>query len=135
MRKCKFKKQISSYLNNELSAKKRKLITGHLKNCSICQDELRILHETDQYLKEYKEIEVPKELNDRLMAKIDNINPENTGLFSKKRWSKLAIAASVIVAMYLGIIMGKDMNRASENNYEAYTLGQNSFYAYFNGGE
>lgn len=54
MNKCHFKKELSSYLDNQLSESRKQEIGEHLKECEICAQELSHLELLSEKLKEWQ---------------------------------------------------------------------------------
>jgi len=123
---CNKTKFISQYINGELDTKKYADIKAHIENCSICQDEYNSLKEADDFLSLYKEEDVPRILNQKIL---------NNSQIYKTHFSfmkSLAMAASFLIAFILGIYIS-NASLDTNTNDTAYDFGSETLYSLFDG--
>lgn len=131
--KCSFSKKSNAFINGELSKSDFEKFQSHIKSCRICQNEIKELNKIDKYLSSYKDEEVPKELNQKILASVNQISQKDTLKFLSHKLAYMAIAASVAFAFFAGLVLS-DLTFSS-NKEATYELGQESLYSYFEGVE
>ncbi len=125
--KCTKTELVNRFINGELEPDKKQEMINHIKVCPICQEEYRILKETDNFLSFYIEEEPSEKLNNLIISKVTK--NQKIGFIRL-----IPIAASFILAFVLGIYI----SNASLNDYtESYTtnLGADTFYSLLEGDE
>lgn len=108
--------KLSAYLDNELEAKERALLDGHLVDCPACQEELQDLQMLVEQLSSLEEMIPPPEFRTELFAKLEEglkktevSAPMKKGLlanlrqklFGAKRYSGLVPVAIALIMLVL----------------------------------
>ena len=131
---CKFSHKLNAYLDSELSKHDFEKVKKHLKNCHLCQQELRELMKVNSFLKNYQEEEVVESVIQNILDNADQMNLNSQRFRFKQRVISFSVAASIILSFATGVLMS---NLAFNQNTEttSFELGQSTLYSYFEGGE
>ena len=132
-KKCSYISKLNTYIDGELSKKDFEEIKEHLKNCRLCQNEIRELNSINQFLSSYKNSEAPEYLNQRILASVREISLDENKDFLSKYVFKFSIAASVMIAFSSGILLSNLAFSSQQNN--ELEFGQETLYSYFEGVE
>ena len=131
--KCNISKKSNAFIDGELRKSDFEKFQIHIKSCRICQNEIKELNKIDKYLSSYKDEEVPEDLNQKILASVKQISQKDSLKFLSHKFANLAIAASVALAFFAGLILS-DLTFSSNKEF-TYELGQESLYSYFEGVE
>lgn len=119
---------LSRFHDHELSKEERSEIQKHLMSCAECQSHYREIIEVDNFLRNYKEEDVPEELNQRILAKIRTTHKRSHFI---SWFERSAVAASIIFALYFGFTSAG--NAYDTSNTDIAYPGESSLYSYFEG--
>ncbi len=103
--KCKYSKKINAYIDGELNEKEFIKVRDHLKNCHLCQNELREINRLSEFLSQYKDEDVPEKINQRILDAVKTLSERNFFYRLPGKVIKLSIAASVVLAFLSGIVL------------------------------
>lgn len=122
MSHARLERQLSAYLDNELTAGEAREVRAHLEQCALCREELERLRQTKQLLGRLPERSVPDDLWDSLSERLQEA--EFSGYRSVRdvlRWVvrrpavAVAAAALVIILIAFPLVKGRiDRLRAAE---------------------
>lgn len=132
-KECRFSKRLNAYIDGELKKSEFQKVREHLKNCHLCQTELRELTNLNRFLSSYKEEEVPEYINQRIMATIEStaIHPQRA--WFTRRVVSFSIAASVLISFAAGVFIS---NQAfAQNNDSDLQFGQETLFSMYYEGE
>jgi len=118
---------LNAYIAGELRETEHNKVREHISNCHLCQNETRELQQVDTFLSQYTEEEVPAGLNEKIL---NSVSQSRTNLFMRKVVS-FSIAASVLISFMAGIVLSNGLY--AENAESDITIGEDSFYSYFEG--
>ncbi len=128
--KCeKVQERLQAFLDNETSSEVTEEIRNHLLECTSCQNELRILQETDEFLLAFQEEEVPEVLTKKLLS----IPDSETKISYFSPFKKMSIAASILLSFILGAWISSQTLQ-NRNDTDSLLSSDNNLYAYFEGG-
>lgn len=99
MNKCRFQKELSSYLDNELSLNKKRAIEEHLKKCAICSQELSRLTQLSEKLKTWQPSQVSAGFERSVQEKIVFWELERGEVKMKKKTLAVLVPSSALVAI------------------------------------
>lgn len=108
---CKYyQKEFEKYLEGSLPEGTRLQVSGHIKGCTACNKELRLLELAEKIINEEKRLESNPFLSTRVMAIIDEMeqkpkNPVFDNLFGKV-FKPVLITVTLTAALLLGIFAG-----------------------------
>jgi len=128
--KCKdFKYKIAKYLEGELNSENSIQFMDHLKKCSDCN---LLFEKTKNTLAELKPSErIPEQpfYYTRLKQRMENKNEQQVSIIhqvlTKKLIQPLVYLASIIIAVYIGILIGS--GTTNTNQYSETTQKDTSF--------
>ena len=110
---------IPEYIDNNIDSTKVKLVEQHIKECNQCNYLYKSLKSSLDLLQAKKDIEEQPFYYTRLVQKIENKQLKNDSLFLNLLKSRviqpIVYLTSVIIAVYVGILIGSNSNSA--NNY------------------
>ena len=75
MRCKKVIRQLSVYLDGQLTAAERKAVRSHIAGCARCRGELETLSRTVYAVADLPRLQAPSDLRDQVMAKLDPRSP------------------------------------------------------------
>jgi len=135
--KCRYSHNLNAYLDAELSDREYKQVQLHLKECPVCQKELRELMKLNNFLNTFQQEEVPEYLTQKILADLPESRQE-LGVFGiPRRLANLSAAACLILSFAAGILFS-DMafnNSSTDNIYGNLDLTSNTLYSYLEGAE
>lgn len=136
-RKCGFSHKLNAFSDGELSGRDFEKIQSHLKDCRICQKQLREIVKINSFLSTFREVEVPEYLNQRILAHVREAEQNKFQLGFSRHLVKFSIAASVLISFAAGVLLSDlAVNKADAGSAKsALDLGQTTLYSYFEGGE
>lgn len=106
--------QLSAFIDGELSADDREKVRIHLDQCADCRDLLAALRETAESVSELPPVRAPKELRDRVMARVaeesDRRRISRTRLF----WP---VAAAILIASVIYLMDQSPHTKRAGNNF------------------
>lgn len=70
MRCKKIKKLLQLYIDNALTFGEKRMVEGHLKECSACRAELKSLSSTVKMVESLSQISPPPDFTEKAMSKI-----------------------------------------------------------------
>ncbi len=115
------------YLSDKLPADEKIAVENHLKTCSSCRSKLRLLQEVDSLAEKEASEEPDPFIYNRIKAAIGDIKPQKTTTVRLSSWQTVAVAALVILGLFLGNWLGKTyVNTVSEENM-AYVEDQDQY--------
>ncbi|NQT65425.1 MAG: zf-HC2 domain-containing protein, partial [FCB group bacterium] len=117
---CSFEKKLNAYIAGELSEIEHTKVREHISSCHLCQNEIRTLHQVDNFLNLYTEKEVPAELNEKIL---NSVFKNRTNPFMRKVIS-FSIAASVLISFMAGIMLSSGLY--AESSDSDITIGEDS---------
>lgn len=101
--------KINALLSNELAPNEKQLTIQHINNCPSCKLNYLQIKKADELLEMFNEVEPPKGLISKV---IKNSKPK----IKVYKYSKLAIAASVLFGLLTGLFLSQEI--INQNNYE-----------------
>jgi anti-sigma factor RsiW len=137
--KCsQIKKKLSAYLDHEMKDDERQMVSGHLKTCTLCQEELAALAKVKETLFVLEGMEVPPYFITRLRQRIKDersLTTRPVPLIERIRRVACSAAgfAGVAVSLFVGSQMGRTLYQELANDTQtvsvenANTLGFGSF--------
>ena len=135
-KRCKYSHKLNAFSDGELSGQDFKKIRNHLKECRICQAELREIVNVNSVLSLYQEAETPAYMNQRILAAIREYGQEKSYWGFSRQVVKFSIAASVLISFVAGILFSEIASTSnSAGTASELDLGQTTLYSYFSGGE
>jgi len=110
---CPSEKDLSAYFDNELGSSVD--YRDHIKNCSKCNENIKLYEEIEQHIKETFTIKAPKELSKKVMKSIARYNKEknNSQLIHYPQLLKF-VAMIAIIASSIFILIPKDENKSNK---------------------
>ena len=98
---CIHSENIYLYFNDELDSNKKEELMEHLKACKECEEEFIFLDTMESELKNFEEVELPEDFNEKLHKKLVASNKE-TKVFKIENYAKvinrfISVAAAVIL--------------------------------------
>jgi anti-sigma factor RsiW len=111
MRCSEVKELLSSYVDGMLPAGQMQAVDEHLSLCPSCQEELQLLEQTINLLRDLPEIEPPEDLTASIMAGLPQPKVKNKGL--APFWRKFkgrplgGWAAAAACFLLIAVIAGK----------------------------
>ncbi len=116
--KCQSAHLLHEYIDDELSEEQRHMLENHLKDCELCQKELRLLIQTNTMLEGLGEIEPSEAFNRSFWEKADAYEVKRKSgllvtIFNYLWRPRLAIALMVLVVA--GTIVFKTEMKAPED--------------------
>ncbi|MFH1360607.1 MAG: DUF4349 domain-containing protein [Candidatus Omnitrophota bacterium] len=97
--------QLSSYLDNQLSADERRLIEEHLKQCKDCQEELRKLKLISEKLKIWQEPELGPFFEKSVMDKISSQEQRKGEVKMKSKTTRDRVAIGILTTIIIGCLV------------------------------
>ena len=132
-KECRFSKRLNAYIDGELKKDEFRKVREHLKNCHLCQAELRELTNLNRFLSSYKEEEVPEYINQRILAAVGSTSVHPQRAWLTRRVVSFSIAASVLISFAAGVFLS---NQAfAQNNDSDLQFGQETLFSMYYGGE
>ncbi len=105
---CKdIQKRLSAYIEKAVSPKQKALIDAHLKQCKRCRQELADLKRTVKYVQQLEEIEPPRWLAQRVMARVRAEAEERPGIVKRLFYPlhiKLPLEAIAVIFIAVGTL-------------------------------
>jgi hypothetical protein len=105
---CKdIQKRLSAYIEQVVSAKQKAAIDAHLKQCKRCRQGLVDLKRTIKYVQQLEEVEPPRWLAQRVMARIREEAEDQPGLIKRLFYPlhiKLPLEAIAVIFIAVGTI-------------------------------
>jgi hypothetical protein len=102
---CNYKKNLSAYLDEELSDKQRDKVQSHLYSCSGCQDRLRQLREIRNLSKPLLNLEVPYYLTSKTINFIRDEGNEARFYSWVKSLPRLPNLNKVVITFLIAILV------------------------------
>ena len=100
----KYRELISLYIDGELNESEEKELLEHIKNCPLCEKELKELTAISEMLKSAEEEELPENFHNEVMAKIRTRQAKPAK--KKRSWAKYTgIAASICALLIVGSVV------------------------------
>jgi hypothetical protein len=99
--------RLSAYIEKDVSAKQKAAIDKHLKQCTKCRQELADLKRTIGYVKQLDEVEPPRWLAQRVMARVKAEAEEKPGIVQRLFYPlhiKLPLEAIAIIFIAVGTL-------------------------------
>ncbi len=128
-KECRFSKKLNAYIDGELKKDEFQKVREHLKNCHLCQTELRELTNLNRFLSSYKEEEVPEYINQRILAAIESTSVHPQRAWLTRRVVSFSIAASVLISFAAGVFLS---NQAfAQNNDSDLQFGQETLFSMY----
>jgi len=115
---CSCQNKVNAFLDGELESTEYSQMKEHIMSCPSCQQELRELKKVNEELSAWEDVEVPEALYSSILAEAARLTPRG----HVKLWrslSNLSIAASVLLALFMGVLMNS--NIANSNQYTTET--------------
>lgn len=115
---CSYQNKVNAFLDGELESTEYSQMKEHLMSCHSCQQELRELKKINAELVAWEDVEVPEAIYDSIMAEAAKLNPRG----HVKLWrslSNLSIAASVLLALFMGVLMSSNTINKTESQYSS----------------
>jgi len=114
---CSYQNKVNAFLDGELESTEYSQMKEHLMSCNSCQQELRDLNKINAELAAWEDVEVPEAIYDSILTETTKLNPRG----HVKLWrslSNLSIAASVLLAMFMGVLMSSNTINQTEYSSE-----------------
>ncbi|HCX73879.1 MAG TPA: hypothetical protein DHM37_09195 [Candidatus Cloacimonas sp.] len=127
-KRCKWTKKLNRYLDGELNPKQALATKNHLKKCNICKEKIQELKAVNSFLGKYESSSAPSYLQQKIIAKAQDIKTPHRGALAK-----LPIAVSALAAFVLGFIFSTQTFSNPEDT-QIY-LGSETLYSYLVGVE
>ena len=129
---CKeLKNIIPKYIDNELSEKRIKEFNNHINSCEDCSRVYNKLKNTLDLLKPRAEIEEQAFYFTRLKQKMENRNkPKESvlvNLLSRKLVQPMIYLSSLIIAVYIGILIGSSTGSNGQNQISDLNNNENNY--------
>ncbi len=102
---CKYSDKLNAYIDAELSKHDFDKVKKHLKNCHLCQQELRELMKVNSFLKNYQEEELAESVIQNILNNADQMNLDPQRFRFKQRVVSFSVAASIILSFATGVLM------------------------------
>ena len=136
-KECGFSHKLNGYIDGELSETEFKKVRSHLKDCRVCQEQLRELTNLNSFLNRYQEETVPEYLNQRILASVKEKENEESHSWFHKNVIGFSVAASLVISFFTGIILSDLAYQKSHNNSSTIALnfGNETLYSYYEVGE
>ncbi len=99
----KIQEYFSAYLDGELPEAQAELVARHLEVCSLCQQEFQAWERLWDFLAA-EPVQAPADLTDRVLARLPINRPQPW-------WRHLALAASLLLGIFLGGRLGLDLHQ------------------------
>ena len=100
----KYRELISLYIDGELNESEENELLEHIKNCPLCEKELKELTAISEMLKSAEKEEPPKNFHNDVMAKIRQSQAKPAK--KKRSWAKYTgIAASICALLIVGSVV------------------------------
>ena len=126
-------KIIPDYINNNLESKKSEQVKEHLTNCSECNYIYQNSIKSFDYLKHQKIIPKQAFYYTRLKQKMENLSDKKynrEGFLTKQKiLQPLLYLSSIILAVYIGILIGSNSN--TENQYSTNEINNENYIEVF----
>lgn len=106
------RENLSAWLDGELPEEESREVAGHLAQCADCRREAVRLERLDALL-ESLAAPVPAGLSDRILARVRRPRP---------RWLSLALAASIVMGLFLGGMLARDLYLPPEAGVDSIAL-------------
>ncbi len=116
------KRLLPPFLDNELSGRKREIITSHLASCPACRAELANLRADLELLKQVAAPEVSPYLIARVMAEVRATRrsaPRGFGRLVGSLAAALVVAVSIGAGVFFGSGLAQSSTSAAANSTEA----------------
>jgi anti-sigma factor (TIGR02949 family) len=104
----KIKEYFSAYLDGELSEAQAAMVARHLEVCFDCQQEYQAWQRLWDILAA-EPVQAPTDLTARILARLPANNPQPW-------WRHLALAASLVLGIFLGGRLGIDLHQTTLPN-------------------
>lgn len=110
---CSYQNRVNAFLDGELESTEYAKMKEHLMSCNSCQQELRELKKINADLAAWEDVEVPEAIYSSILAEATKLTPRG----HVKLWrslSNLSIAASVLLALFMGVLMSSNTINKTE---------------------
>jgi hypothetical protein len=100
-------KRLSAYIERAVTPKQKAAIDAHLKRCKRCRQELADLKKTIQYVQQLEEVESPRWLAQKVMARVRAEAEERAGIIKRLFYPlniKLPLEAIAVIFVAVGAI-------------------------------
>ena len=90
-----------SYIDNEINSNDSAMLKEHLRNCSLCSEELKAMEEIRELLKSRKAVEPPPFLESRIISAVKDIKASQ-GLkwqVFPGEWKLIPLLSTVLIAL------------------------------------
>ena len=95
-------KQLSAYLDGQMTAAKREAVRSHLAGCARCRGELEALDRAAYAVADLPRLQAPSDLREKVMANLEGAAPEEARPPRwRMYWGAAAAIAFAIAIMYL----------------------------------
>ena len=105
---CKdIQKRLSAYIEKAVSSKQKAAIDKHLKQCKGCRQDLADLKKTIQYVQQLKDVEPPRWLAQRVMARVRAEAEQKPGIVKRLFYPihiKIPLEAIAVIFLAVGTI-------------------------------
>jgi len=105
---CKdIQKRLSAYIEKVVSSKQKAAIDAHLRQCKRCRQDLADLKRTIKYVQQLKDVEPPRWLAQRVMARVRAEAEEKPGIVKRLFYPihiKIPLEAIAVIFLAVGTI-------------------------------
>lgn len=109
--KCeKYSAQISSYIDNELSARDLTDLENHITGCASCQAEVQLLREIIKDINNLQQVKIPDTFHQDLMDKIKSVPNPKVSKNNKQWFLNWKVGSGVAAAAILVFLIFKPLN-------------------------
>lgn len=133
IRKCKYLSSVNAFLDGELPEGKAILLKEHLSNCSICQEEIRVLSGINDLILNFEDEPAPEHLIEKINSAVSSgisVIKDTRNFAGPLKWALAAgIAVSFLIGAYLSNLVFSSTGQYSLD------LGEDTLYSYFEGVE
>ena len=132
----KYRNRIGAYLDGELNLKQSKAVAAHVTKCTACRAALEDLRRLAPVMHALESPPVPAGLTDHVMAlaRTRATRPKNLVTWSPLEWwqmvsapLRLAVCATVLLAFFLGLTIGRGTFFSGNNLASAAGAGMEGF--------
>jgi len=108
MRCAKIRKQISSYIDDQMGSDEKKAFSGHLRNCPDCREALKEVHAVHELFTSAEKFSAPYGFTTRVMANLTAEEPSRWwALFTRRPLVLRALEVSFALIVFLtGLHLG-----------------------------
>jgi anti-sigma factor RsiW len=133
--KCKYLRDVNAYLDGELSKKRFEKFQTHVKECPICQNELRQLNTLNNFLSRFKTETIPENVYKRILNETNVVKKHIKSIELFHKISKISIAASILFAFLSGIFISNTVFASESKSSSEIEFAEDTLYEYLNLGD